>query len=324
MSSDAPVTPKVVSVLTQDRAVPNDAPVTPKQDRPRSVIQRRSQAEPRVADPLISQSKAIHVSESHSDGVRTDDAADIQIVSNAVPADAVLTPATVASPSVEPDTTLVFIAGGHENIAKNGVQDATVTMSQQRGRGREYVKRNTAPDHNESHERGGDKEYLNRNTAPDHSESRQRGGDSSYSTGSSDNNDEYNMIPTPTSIRSGASSSSEQTRRSPQEVKKPARRKPANAAAAPKGVSKHKTAVPSGVGRATALQSCLHKLSVGDASNVGLANGSPTVSGQFNDMDSDVLMVNGRTLDNELGSVRVCVPGKTGLGRAAALARHST
>ncbi|KAI0218335.1 hypothetical protein LSAT2_029946 [Lamellibrachia satsuma] len=38
-------------------------------------------------------------------------------------------------------------------------------------------------------------------------QSRRRGGDSSYSTGSSDDNDEYNMIPTHNMIRSGGASS---------------------------------------------------------------------------------------------------------------------
>ena len=288
VSNDVPVTPKDVSAVTQDRAVSKDAPVAPKDV---SV----SQAEHLVAVPI---------SQSHSDGVRHA-TADIQIMSNAVLVDTVSIPAsdvTEAPPCVDLETTLVFIAGGHENIAKNVVQDATVTMSQQRGRGREYVERGAVVDN---------------------SESRHRSADSSYSTGSSDNNDEYNMIPTPTSIRSTASSSSEQPRRSPHEVNKLARRKLANAAA-PKGVSKPKTAVPSGVGRATALQSCLQKLSMADANSVGLANGPLNVSGQFNDVDSDVSMVNGRMPGNVLVSAQVCVPSKVGLGRAATLARHST
>ena len=254
-----------------------------------------------VTDALINRPKQIPACESHNDRVQSVSTPDCQVTRENISADASLTPTSdtnVTPLRVEPVHKLVFMAGGHEmNLLRSSEQDPVPVLPRQ---------------------------------------SRRRGGDSSYSTGSSDDNDEYNMIPTHNMIRSGASSSN-QACNSPGKVNTApeTNRRSSRPTVTPRGVSaRNKTTSPGhGVcaGRATALHACLQRLSLSPdgASSVNvLVSQQACSSSQFRDVDSDTstgdMTVSDCTPDTKSSSGQAHIPGRTCLGRSATLARHVT
>ena len=282
-----------------EEAVSNDIIDAPEEG---NILSGINQTNRLVTDALINRPKQIPACESHNDRVQSVSTPDCQVTRENISADTSLTPTSdtnVTPLRVEPvHHKLVFMAGGHEmNLLRSSEQDPVPVLPRQ---------------------------------------SRRRGGDSSYSTGSSDDNDEYNMIPTHNMIRSGTSSS-DQACNSPGKVNTAPGINPRSSrpTVTPRGVRARNKTTPPGhgvcAGRATALHACLQRLSLspGGASSVNVpVSQQACSSSQFRDVDSDTstgdMTVSDCTPDTKSGSGQVHIPGRTGLGRSATLARHVT
>lgn len=268
-----------------------------------------NQTSPLVADAVINRP----VQNRTPNGVTPTSAQDCQVTTETISADNSLLPTSgtnVPLPRAEPVNKLVFIAGGHEmSLSRTSEPDPIPINARQ---------------------------------------SRRCGADSSYSTGSSDDIDEYNMIPSHNLIRSGASSeqcvADQRVSDSPRVVDntvRPKRHISGSPVKTPKGVSAQNTTAPPRhgvcVGRAKALHVCLQRLSLspgeaGSVSNAASLMSPPTryssLLDQFRDVDSDTstgdVSANEHSQDADLGSGQAHIPDRSGIGRSATLARYVT
>ena len=292
--------------MTQEKAVSTDTSDTLEE---RNLLDGVNQTSPSVTDAVINRPVQVHASHC----VMPASAHDSQVTKENISAGNSLLPTSdtnVLPPQAEPMDKLVFVAGGHE-------------MS---------MLRTSEPDPIPINAR----------------KTRRRGGDSSYSTGSSDDNDEFNAIPSHNMIRSSVSSEqcavNQHVSDHPRVVDttvRPKRCMPRSPVKTPKGVSPRNVTSPPrhgvGVGRATALHACLQRLSLSPGAACGVDNATLLMSpptryssllGQFRNVDSDAssgdVSVSEHSRDSDLGSGQAHIPGRSGLGRSATLARHAT
>ena len=273
----------------------------------RNLLDGVNQTSPSVTDAVINRPVQVHTSHC----VTPATAPDSQVTKENISVGNSLSPTSdtsVLPPQADPMDKLVFVAGGHE-------------MS---------LSRTSEPDPIPANAR----------------KARRRGGDSSYSTGSSDDTDEFNAIPSHNMIRSSSSdqcAGNQHVSDRPHVVDKTVRPKrcmPRSPVKTPKGVTRNVTSTPRhgvGVGRATALHACLQRLSLSPGAAGGVDNATLLMSpptryssrlGQFRDVDSDAssgdMSVSEHSRDSDLGSGQAHNPGRSGLGRSATLARHAT